>query len=344
MRGATYAFCCWLCLTLLGCTGTSPKLDLSGSNSGAALMYPAKETSDRVALCDNAPLGMPCGKRGSQMYCIAQVCVRNVCGDGVKAELEECDDGNQRDGDACSAQCRSAGASVCGNGKVELAEACDDGNDNEQDGCDSRCRLSRNTPVSEAGKGMTPAQAGAASGQGGMMAAAGVGGSAGELVAAGSGGGPVLAGSGGAGGAGGASAGPVPSAACAMCRDTHCRSYGQLDVVSGCLERIDVTQGADAQDFNFIDDCRQVVACAIAQRCADTIFGVASCYCGTTQSSACAANGPGPGQCLAEIQRATRSADPTEIMLRMRSKSIPMGWAFDLLECDRLHCLASCRP
>ena len=30
---------------------------------------------------------------------------RSVCGDGVRSELEACDDGNQVDGDGCSAQC-----------------------------------------------------------------------------------------------------------------------------------------------------------------------------------------------------------------------------------------------
>ena len=50
--------------------------------------------------------------------------------------FEECDDGNQEDGDGCSVTCR---AEVCGNERVDADEACDDGNAVETDGCTSAC-------------------------------------------------------------------------------------------------------------------------------------------------------------------------------------------------------------
>ncbi len=54
---------------------------------------------------------------------------------------EECDDGNNTNGDGCSANClNETGAEVCGNGMIEAGEGCDDGNINNGDGCDSSCR------------------------------------------------------------------------------------------------------------------------------------------------------------------------------------------------------------
>jgi cysteine-rich repeat protein len=49
-----------------------------------------------------------------------------ICGDGqYDADLgEECDDGNQIDGDGCSQWCLLE-ENICGNGKVEVGEACD---------------------------------------------------------------------------------------------------------------------------------------------------------------------------------------------------------------------------
>jgi cysteine-rich repeat protein len=63
-----------------------------------------------------------------------------ACGNGgVECEPgEECDDGNQRDGDGCSAQCQ---LEICGNGVLDLGEQCDDGNQIDGDGCSAACRL-----------------------------------------------------------------------------------------------------------------------------------------------------------------------------------------------------------
>ncbi len=68
-----------------------------------------------------------------------EVC-RGVCGDGVVSPNngEECDDGNNEDGDGCSASCKKEPV-VCGNGILELGEECDDGNLVDGDGCTSTC-------------------------------------------------------------------------------------------------------------------------------------------------------------------------------------------------------------
>ena len=76
-----------------------------------------------------------------------QVVVRETearCGNGVVEADEQCDDGNELPGDACSDGCKAA---FCGDGilradldpGVDGAEACDDGNDVDADGCLNNC-------------------------------------------------------------------------------------------------------------------------------------------------------------------------------------------------------------
>jgi len=63
-----------------------------------------------------------------------------VCGDGVRAGSEECDDGNTFDGDGCSATCEIEPA-MCGDGIEQTGEECDDGNTVDGDGCSAVCEL-----------------------------------------------------------------------------------------------------------------------------------------------------------------------------------------------------------
>lgn len=59
------------------------------------------------------------------------------CGNLVTNGDEECDDGNQTDGDGCSHQCRME---LCGNGVVDPNEDCDDLNTNACDDCSPSCK------------------------------------------------------------------------------------------------------------------------------------------------------------------------------------------------------------
>ena len=60
-----------------------------------------------------------------------------MCGDGVVAGDEVCDDGNQDDGDTCLGSCVAA---VCGDGVLHVGvEACDDGNADDLDACSDAC-------------------------------------------------------------------------------------------------------------------------------------------------------------------------------------------------------------
>ncbi|WP_256254088.1 DUF4215 domain-containing protein [Nannocystis exedens] len=70
-------------------------------------------------------------------------CKNAVCGDGViLAGTEECDDGNDVDTDECLSSCKAA---ICGDGQIqEGVEACDNGGDNSDtayDGCTTQCQL-----------------------------------------------------------------------------------------------------------------------------------------------------------------------------------------------------------
>jgi cysteine-rich repeat protein len=62
-----------------------------------------------------------------------------VCGDGKLDEGEECDDGNNVDGDGCSAECTIE--PFCGDGNLDPGEECDDGNNADGDGCSANCTI-----------------------------------------------------------------------------------------------------------------------------------------------------------------------------------------------------------
>jgi cysteine-rich repeat protein len=79
-----------------------------------------------------------------------------LCGNGIKAVTEACDDGNTVSGNGCSSTCavepgwtcntetpnvctQDGGGSVCGNGTKEGTEACDDGDTDSGDGCSNLC-------------------------------------------------------------------------------------------------------------------------------------------------------------------------------------------------------------
>lgn len=69
------------------------------------------------------------------------------CGDGIKQEAEQCDDGNTRSEDGCSSDCQFESTTdpipSCGNGIVEGSEECDEGtgnNDRAKDACRTDCQ------------------------------------------------------------------------------------------------------------------------------------------------------------------------------------------------------------
>ena len=69
--------------------------------------------------------------------CSADCTFESLCGDGVLDPGEQCDDGNNDDGDGCSAACTFE--PLCGDGVLDPGEQCDDGNNDDGDGCSAIC-------------------------------------------------------------------------------------------------------------------------------------------------------------------------------------------------------------
>ncbi len=66
-----------------------------------------------------------------------------VCGNQIVESGEQCDDGNQVNGDGCENDCTLTPAPepFCGDGNVDVGEQCDDGNNVSGDGCEADCTL-----------------------------------------------------------------------------------------------------------------------------------------------------------------------------------------------------------
>lgn len=93
------------------------------------------------------PSCLPCGDNkvcGVAADCQSGVCQSGSCsppscGDGITNGVEECDDGNADNTDACLSSCELA---VCGDGIIRQGvEICDDGDGMGGDGCSATCAI-----------------------------------------------------------------------------------------------------------------------------------------------------------------------------------------------------------
>lgn len=93
----------------------------------------ADESGSSVLL--RCPSGSSCTKDQT-------ACIQDNCGNGRSDNGEVCDDGNVRNGDGCSDDCKSN--ETCGNGVIdedgEMEEECDDGDTINGDGCSALCQ------------------------------------------------------------------------------------------------------------------------------------------------------------------------------------------------------------
>ncbi|MBI5461320.1 MAG: DUF4215 domain-containing protein [Gammaproteobacteria bacterium] len=71
--------------------------------------------------------------------CSATCTIEPMCGDGIVNAGEACDDGNNMNGDGCSSSCTIE--AYCGDGILNDGEMCDDGNNVDSDGCSSECTI-----------------------------------------------------------------------------------------------------------------------------------------------------------------------------------------------------------
>jgi cysteine-rich repeat protein len=97
---------------------------------------------DQLTHCEGAADGTACSFTSAPSgSCEGGICLPLGCGNGFKTTDEVCEDGNNVNGDGCSADCTSV--EVCGNGIVDLAmnEQCDDANTDDLDACRNDCVL-----------------------------------------------------------------------------------------------------------------------------------------------------------------------------------------------------------
>jgi cysteine-rich repeat protein len=303
---------------------------LSGCGDNLDLELPEDTTTEEASVmvrgdaasvtaeCDQAPDGTPCGDGGWVMHCLYNACVLNVCGDGVKAGDEVCDDGDQEDADACNSRCQEP---MCGNGLVDGRDQCDDGNKDDSDGCDSTCRSN------DAGSG-SKADGGATGGNG---ADASLGTDGALAMDAGAsamdGGGAVDTGTGALDtgseavdtgtiatsdtGAPVVDSGTVDAAGCQECvraAASPCRDwFGGGDMVAGCFNNADPA---------IVERCVALYRCALraSDLCVNDPTGVVKCYCGETPIDGACFTGnaatPPTGKCIPEIYAASGCTTP----------------------------------
>jgi len=160
--------------------------NLVGGDGCSALCQPEKVFCKKPIICPPPIVGCnyinpKYDKNNCIISCGKISCPR--CGNGIVEPSEECDDGNTKSGDRCSALCQPepikcrkpiiclppvAGCNYintkydsngcltdcgkiscpkCGNGILELGELCDDGNNVNGDGCSDICRFEIKKPV-----------------------------------------------------------------------------------------------------------------------------------------------------------------------------------------------------
>ncbi len=100
-----------------------------------------KQTGQKCVAGPPVADGTACGMG---LICVAGTCKMSACGDGIvdKNAGEQCEPPNTN---TCDAQCHLK--PVCGNGMRENGEQCDDGNTVNLDGCSATCQFEQDTRV-----------------------------------------------------------------------------------------------------------------------------------------------------------------------------------------------------
>jgi fibro-slime domain-containing protein len=137
---------------------SSPVDSPSGDDTGAPPSGASSGSAPTGATASPGTSGVPISQ-GSAVVIPLPVGNSDVCGDGVVADAEACDDGNDQDGDGCAGSCllveqgyvckpaRLNAPQICipfarcGDGFVAPPEQCDDANVADGDGCTANCKM-----------------------------------------------------------------------------------------------------------------------------------------------------------------------------------------------------------
>jgi cysteine-rich repeat protein len=313
---------------------TSPAMDTS-----AAFPVPEPSSVDESKMqCDQAADGTSCG---DARHCIFGVCADNLCGDGVRAGQESCDDGNDRDGDGCPSTCQYPG--VCRDGEVDEGEECDDGNRVNDDSCSNSC-----LKVACGNRRIDPGE----ECDDGNRADGDECSSTCQLIQCGNG--RVdpgercdkLSGCTVKGEACSSDCGRCERDACGACAESKCSSYMDIDVFGGCRKKPDAQVG-DRPIAGYVEKCSALDDC-IRQNpsCATDEFGILRCYCGDLPFETCQITDRTSGACAALFPAAT-ACDVGEgvsncIFDKVTDGTLPAAFAQFLAVCRIQLCAAEC--
>lgn len=134
-----------------GSNGT-PSTGGGGNGNGIYIPSCGNSYTDLTEECDD---GNTRSGDGCSADCRLEIALLTPpeCGNGIVEANEECDDGNTSNDDTCSNVCTNKSLSAhCGNGTVDPLEQCDDGNYKRGDGCSPFCSIEKTTTTTVAGE------------------------------------------------------------------------------------------------------------------------------------------------------------------------------------------------
>lgn len=132
-----------------------------------------------------------------------------------------------------------------------------------------------------------------------------------------------------------APAAPGAVETCSQCEERQCRNYRKLgiDLVGMCTQNPDTV---------FAKACVKVVECGRRTKCAFSHRGPEECYCGTAKTMDCAKGIGIDGPCKAEMEAAAGNSNYEFITTNFGERSLALGSAVQLLECDHDFCPDAC--
>jgi len=355
-----------LLLTEICACESDPAFDIPQPTGGTSAPLPP---TDFVSGCDQAADGTACGEANLHKHCVFNVCAKNICGDGVTAEAEQCDDANDREGDGCSARCLVETGGYCGNGSTDGTEECDDGNDVNDDRCSNTClanacrngRLDINEECDDGNRTDIDACSNAclANACGNMRVDSGEecdDGNDSDSDACSTQCLDVMCGNNrqdpGELCDGGESESGVPCSddcsgygidACMACAAERCSDYDGYPLYGGC--RVAIPDGVPPIT-NFIEKCVSFDDCIRRSGCYDPVAASSvACYCGEgVDINACQSGATVLGSCIAEATSATACPDNDSVCVlgSFVDLTLPSGHATYLAQCRSERCATEC--